>query len=392
MTLQSPSLQATPGHLIDLRRELHRHPCLSGSENETAALIERHFFPFRSDFVYRDLGGHGIAFEFTGSNPGKTLMFRADLDALPIPEEASLPWSSVNSGVSHKCGHDGHMAILAGLGERLSHDRPQNGRVILLFQAEEETGRGAARVLRDPRFETMKPDYVFGLHNIPGFPAGTILTRKGTFAAASKGMIITLRGKTAHAAQPETGISPSEALSALIHFANRDLTKEAVFNDFVLATVIHTSLGERAFGTSPGYAELMLTLRSFRDDDMQMLSRLMEEKTNAVAASERLQYSISYTEEFPATVNEGDGIDILRNTARENGLMIRDLKECFRWSEDFGHFLAMYPGAFFGLGAGEATSQLHNPDYDFPDEITETGINILYALYKQILHPEIHKN
>ena len=157
--------------LLKLRRELHRHPGLSGQEEKTSATIERYFIALKPDRVYRNIGGNGIAFEFSGSKPGKTLMLRADLDALPIPESKKLPWASENPGVSHKCGHDGHMTILCGVAELISLDRPEEGRVILLFQPAEETGTGAAKVISDNQFPAMKPDYVFGLHNLPGFPA-----------------------------------------------------------------------------------------------------------------------------------------------------------------------------------------------------------------------------
>ena len=199
-------------------------------------------------------------------------------------------------------------------------------------------------------------------------------------------MIISLRGKTAHAGQPETGISPVTAIARLIDFINTELSA-IKFRDFVLATVIHIRLGERAFGTAPGEAEFMITLRAFRNDDMEKLTRLMEEKARMIADLEKLQCNISYTEEFPATVNHDDAVDILDDAAQKNGLMIRHLSESFRWSEDFGHYLEYGSGAFFGLGAGEDTPQLHNPDYDFPDSITVTGINIFFALYKQILKP-----
>ncbi len=374
----------TGEYLTILRRELHRHPSLSGHEEKTAALIERQFIPLKPDAVHRDLGGHGIAFEFRGPEPGKTVMFRADLDALPIREGGDLPWSSENDGISHKCGHDGHMAILTGLGERISGDRPQHGRAILLFQPEEETGTGAARIIADSRYPSLKPDYVFGLHNLPGFPARTIIIKEGTFAAASRGMVIRLTGKTAHAGQPETGISPARAIARLTD-AVLDGFPAGSFHDFVLATIIHIRLGRVAFGTAPGEAEFMLTLRAYRNDDMSVLMKNMEDTALRIAADERLQAEITYTEVFPATVNDDEGFEILETAARRNGFMIRNLREPFRWSEDFGHYLEGSRGAFFGLGAGENHVALHDPAYDFPDEITGTGIDLFFALYRQLL-------
>ncbi len=384
MPYRSRSVLINDDHLSRLREELHRHPSLSEQEEPVAAMIERQFIPLKPNKIYHRLGGHGIAFEFTGTKAGKTLMFRADTDALPIQENNTLPWASVNPGISHKCGHDGHMAILTGLGEMISNDRPAAGRVILLFQPAEETGTGAARVISDSQFTDMKPDQIYGLHNLPGFPFNTILIRKGTFAAASKGMIIRLHGKTAHAGQPETGISPSNAVSELINFINNDIRKD-IFNDFILATIVHIRLGEMTFGTAPGDADFMLTLRALGDEDMELLVRMIEEKIRLIAGNNNLQFSCSFTEEFPATVNHDNSVDILEAVAGEQGLMIRDLKESFRWSEDFGHFLELFPGAFFGLGAGEETAQLHNPDYDFPNKIIDTGVLMFYGIYKKIM-------
>ena len=370
--------------LTGLRRELHRYPSLSGHEEPVAAILEKFFIPLKPDRIYRKLGGQGIAFEFTGKSPGKTLMFRSDLDALPIREDTSLQWSSKIEGVSHKCGHDGHMAILSGLGQLISNDRPDNGRCILLFQPEEETGNGAKKVLEDSQFDSIRPDLIFGLHNLPGFPAGTILLKEGTFAAASRGMIIRLTGRTAHAGQPETGISPVPAIVKLTQFVNEELTL-GDYSGFVLATIIHIRVGERAFGTAPGEAEFLITLRAFRNNDIEKLADRMEQKVRSVAAEHKLHFNITWTEIFPATVNHENAGRILAETAREGGFMIRNLGKVFRWSEDFGYYLQEIEGAFFGLGAGTDVPQLHNPDYDFPDDIMPEGIRFFFELYRKTL-------
>ena len=156
----------------ELRHELHRHPEVSGFEAETAARIFRFFEPLQPDEVLRGLGGHGAAFVFSGAEPGPTVLLRCELDGLPIRELSQAAHCSTVDGRSHACGHDGHMAILASVGETLSTARPPKGRVVLLFQPAEENGGGAEAVIRDTRFPKIRPDFVFALHNLPGFPLG----------------------------------------------------------------------------------------------------------------------------------------------------------------------------------------------------------------------------
>ncbi len=156
--------------------------------------------------------------------------------------------------------------------------------------------------------------------------------------------------------------------------------------EFVLVTIIHARIGDRAFGTSPGYAELMATLRAYRNEDMDLLIREAEKLVTAVASDHQLKSEIVYTEEFPAIVNDAECNDSLRKAAEENGCPVYTVSEPFRWSEDFGHFTGKFKGALFGIGSGENHPQLHNPDYDFPDEITPIGINMFYTTMQKILN------
>jgi metal-dependent amidase/aminoacylase/carboxypeptidase family protein len=157
-------------------------------------------------------------------------------------------------------------------------------------------------------------------------------------------------------------------------------------NDFVLVTIIHARIGERAFGTSAGYAELMATLRAFRNDDMRSLISESEEIVKKIASDQKLKVEISYTEEFPATVNDNECVEIIKNAAEKNNFSINEIKTPFRWSEDFGHFTDKYKGALFGIGSGENHPQLHNPDYDFPDEIIPVGVAIFHTIMNEILN------
>ncbi len=371
--------------LIAFRREMHKYPELSKKEFKTAKKISDFLQEHIPASIIQHLGGTGLAAVYDSNNKGPVVLVRADMDALPIQEINTFDHRSVFPEVGHKCGHDGHSTILAGLSWQLHKQPVKKGKVILLFQPSEETGEGAELVLNDPQYEKLNPDYVFALHNLPGFDAGSIVVRNRHFAAASKGMIIRLTGKTSHAANPELGISPALAVAEIIQqFTQLSRSKEG-FEDFKLITIIHSRIGEIAFGTTPGYAEVMATLRSFRNDDMDLLTQKAIQITENISDKYGLHEKIEWTEAFPATINDDKCVDLIRKVATENDFAIHEIDAPFRWSEDFGHFTMKYPGALFGLGAGKDHPSLHNPDYDFPDEIIPTGIAMFDGIIRKIL-------
>lgn len=368
---------------IELRHELHQHPEVSNNEYNTSERIVNFINSFSPDEII-NLSKTGKAFVFKGKEAGKTIVFRAELDALPILEKSSLPYASTNKNVAHVCGHDGHMAILAGLAQKLANEATRYGTIVLLFQPAEEVEQGARDIIEDAAFAAIKPDYIFALHNIPGIKKHSIVIKSGSFSAASKGMTIKLTGKTAHAAEPENGISPANAISKIINQFHELKENKSLFKDLALLTIIHIQLGEISFGTSPGYAEIRVTLRSFENDDMVILTSHAEKIINEISKAEHLQCSISYCEEFPASVNNKECLGYVEQAAIQNNLEIETIEQPFKWSEDFGYYSQHYKSCLFGLGSGISQPPLHNPDYDFPDEIIESGTNMFYSIYKII--------
>lgn len=164
--------------LVRLRKELHQHPEVSGKEIETSRRILSFLENYQPAELITELGTTGVMAIYKGKKAGKTVLFRCELDALPTEETNDFEHRSLNNGVSHKCGHDGHMAILCGLAAELHQNKPKSGTVVLLFQPAEEDGSGAQKVLLDPKFATIQPDYVFALHNLPGFPRHQIVVKK----------------------------------------------------------------------------------------------------------------------------------------------------------------------------------------------------------------------
>ncbi|MFW5760150.1 MAG: amidohydrolase [Cyclobacteriaceae bacterium] len=369
--------------LVQLRHQLHQKPELSGEEKITSQLIKDFLEEQLPDEIIENVGGYGVMAIYHGQSDGPTLCFRCDLDALPIQEINDFDYKSNHPGVAHKCGHDGHMTIVSSMAMLFKKNRPAKGKLVLLYQPAEETGEGASRIIKDEKFKNLKPDYIIGLHNLPGYQASAVIVKDGVFAAASKGMEIKLIGATAHAAEPENGRSPALAMAKIIKQIE-SLPATGKYKSFVLTTVVHAVLGKIAYGTTPGYAEVRATLRAYSDNDLEKLTYNAERVLKHFCLLHKIDYQISYTEEFPATESSADLSDLLMKIIRQNNLKYFKVEEPFRWSEDFGHFKKIAPTLFFGLGAGQISS-LHNYDYDFPDQIIPAGTKIFYLLAQSLL-------
>ncbi len=367
--------------LKNLRQYLHQNPEIAGEESATAEKILAFFAKLNPDKIIQNLGGNGLAFIFKGKNPGKRSLFRAELDALPLQETGEPTYKSQTTGKAHLCGHDGHMTIICGLGEKLAAQRPENGEVVLLFQPAEETGEGASRILDDPQFQQIKPDFAFALHNLPGFPLHQLVKRKGTFAAGSTGLTISLTGKTSHAAHPDAGINPAFAIAKLIQILPKLPEK---LKTFALVTVIHAEIGSLAFGTSAGKGSLSLTIRAFDQNDLESLIEMITEEAKRIAATEKLGCEFSFVESFAVSKNDPQAAEIAEGVMKGLGLEVIEKPEPFRWSEDFGLFSQSCPSYLFGLGSGEDCPQLHEPTYDFPDELIETGVNVFEGIARKV--------
>ncbi|HPW25538.1 MAG TPA: amidohydrolase, partial [Tenuifilaceae bacterium] len=247
--------------LVRLRHELHRNPELSGHESATAKRLRFFLSRYNPDELYSNIAGEGMAVIYQGKEPGPTVLFRCDMDALPIAETNDVKYKSNVQGVSHVCGHDGHMTIISGLAVRFSQSKPKKGRVILFYQPSEENGEGARKSLEGLKELGLNPDYAIALHNLPGYKMGSIILGRYTFSAASKGLVINLKGKPSHAAYPEHGLNPAAATAEIIQ-SLLSIQSTTHFKNFILVTVIHIRVGDIAFGTSPGNATIMATLRA----------------------------------------------------------------------------------------------------------------------------------
>ncbi|PLX33852.1 MAG: amidohydrolase [Hyphomicrobiales bacterium] len=376
--------------LRQLRHHLHAHPELSRQEVNTGlhmrGWLKRNAPPDR----IIDLDGAGFAALYQGGTPGKTVLIRTELDALPIDESAlKLPYGSKSPGVSHKCGHDGHMAILAGLAQNLAARRPGRGCAALLFQPDEETGTGALGCVTHKGFAEIAPDYAFALHNFPGYPLHQIVCRAGSFTSSVRFMALKLQGRNAHSAQPETGASPALAIAEITRIASRIQQEHDGGNpqegDFALIVPIHFAMGVASSGVAPGYGEAHFTLRASRNELVDTMWTAFAGAAHEIAGQHGLELEIEVIEDYRASVNDGEAAAMIETAARDNGLEYAAMTAPRRFGEDFGEITARVKGAMFGLGAGTHSPGLHHEEYDFPDELIPTGIAMFEHLIGQAL-------
>jgi amidohydrolase len=366
------------------RKALHRAPELSGAEAETAREVRRFLAPTRPDRIVENFGGHGLALVYDGAAPGPTVLLRAELDALPIEEVSTFAHRSARPGRAHLCGHDGHMAILAGVARGLAAERPKRGRAVLLFQPAEEDGSGARAVLADEKFAAIAPDVCFALHNMPGLPLGSAALRAGPVACASRGVTVALSGRTAHASTPGQGVSPMAALAALMPAFAALGSSGPLDEAFAMATVTHVEMGARSFGVAPGQGEFWTTLRTLTDARMERLRAEAEALARRIAGAEGLTFSVAWSDVFASCHNAPAAVARLAAALEGEGVPHGKAGQPMLASEDFGVFGRAAPSALFLLGAGEKSPGLHNPDYDFPDALIGIGARVFLRVLRDI--------
>lgn len=352
---------------LEIRRLLHEHPQTAGNEQFAHDTIIKHLQALHPDKVYTHVGGYGVIAVW-GNNPGnRTIAFRADTDALPI---------------GHRCGHDGHTTILLRMAELV--DCWMKGtqglsvcNILLLWQPAEETGTGSRAVLDTGILQQYNIQAFYALHNLPGYPLGTVVLCPRTFAAASTGVVYHLDGRETHASTPELGINPGLAVSEII---NRFNGFNGATGEFRQSTLICVRVGSPAFGTSAGHGEVMFTLRAFSNGEMERLLADANDTVAEIAGRHGLTVTCTLVEPFRATENNGDCVEAIEMAAEEVPLRVQYQREPNRWSEDFAEYLLEFKGAMFGIGSGERQPELHHPDYQFPDALVEPAARLFFKL------------
>lgn len=350
--------------LVLLRKQLHENAELSHQEYRTQEILES-FLERETDFELVRQDGWFYAVK-EGQGKEGAVAFRAELDALPIPEGGRQ--------VSHRCGHDGHMAAVCGVALALKGIVPART-VCLVFQPAEEVGEGGEActgVLK----EQPAVSEIYACHNRSGYPEGSVICREGLTQPASEGIIISLTGKASHASEPEKGRNPAEAISRLALSAAGMNQK----NPMILSTVTGIRVGSGDFGISPGEGELRITLRAENESDMKTQEERLLQQAEGLAEEYELQLSTGIRDYFPETRNHDACVQKVLSAAKKLGYTIPDCKELWRASEDFGYYTKEIPGAMFYVGNGTDYPPLHTECYEFQDRIIRTITEVFLAL------------
>ncbi|MCR4268078.1 M20 aminoacylase family protein [Nitratireductor sp. ZSWI3] len=378
--------EAKKDELVAVRHYLHAHPELSHQEEATARYVADKLTAWGYE-VTKGVGGHGVVARLSVGEGTRGIAIRADMDALPIMEETGLAHASTRPGVMHACGHDGHTTVLLGAAEHLARTRRFNGTVTLIFQPAEEAGvpSGAQRMIADGLFERFPFDVIYGLHNHPGAPEGTLLMRSGPMMAAADTVEITIRGKGGHASRPHLAVDPVVIACNLVVSLQSVVSRSVDPTQTAVVTVGTIHAGE-AVNVIPEYAKLAISARSFDPAIRRVLEERITALARSVAEGHGASVEIDYLHGYPVVVNSEAETEFARTVAEEL-VGAEKVATCnlIPGSEDFAYFLERKPGAFLRLGNGLNSAMLHNPKYDFADDSLTIGAAMWARLVERYL-------
>lgn len=361
--------------IVELRHDLHKHAELSLQEIYTKKKL-MDFVGEHTSLTVVDKGKWFYAVKKCGAPLKAPIAFRADFDAVPIKETCDIPYQSITDGVGHKCGHDGHSSVLAGLAMELENEILDRD-CYFIFQHGEEIGQGGeecAQLIKDVGISE-----IYAFHNRSGFPKNSLVYRRGLTQCASKGLTIAMTGKPAHASQPEDGINPAVPIARLVQFTE-DVLKEHQFEEMVLCTIVEVLVGSKNFGVAASKGEVSMTLRANREEELLAFETLVVNCAKELAQENNLEWEYRVSDPFPETRNHDEAIDKILDVASDMGLELIEMEEPWRASEDFGYYTKQCSGAMVYVGNGEAYPMVHTSDYDFCDEIIPTCISLFKEL------------
>ena len=370
------SISADHDLLTEWRRDIHMHPELGYEEHRTSDLVAQRLESWGVE-VARNIAGTGLVGVIRGNgSSGRSIGLRADMDCLAMDEENDSPWKSVHPGRMHACGHDGHTTMLLGAAKYLAETRNFDGTVNVIFQPAEEGGAGGLKMVEEGLFERFPCDEVYGLHNAPMLPAGTIGVVPGPMMAAADRFSLTVQGKGGHAAMPHLSIDPV-AIGAQIVMTWQTLVSRTA--DPIKSAVISTTMfhAGTAFNVIPDTASLDGTVRTFDPDMRDAMEAGTTRIAEAVATAMGGSADFRYERGYPPTVNHDreTGFAAAAAAATVGDAKVDETVPPVMGGEDFSYMLLERPGAYIWLGGGETGEDpgLHHPRYDFNDEVLPIG-------------------
>jgi hippurate hydrolase len=359
------------------RREFHTHPELCYEERRTARKVAETLQAAGCDEVVSGIGRTGVVGVIRGrrSDSGRVIGLRADMDALPIEEASDLPYKSQNPGVMHACGHDGHTAMLLGAAKYLAETRNFDGTAVVIFQPAEEGGAGAKAMIDDGLLDRWNIQEVYGMHNTPGLPVGEFAIRPGPLMAAADRIRIEVEGRGGHAAWPHDCADPIVAASAIVLAAQSIVSRNVDPLQSAVVSITMVAAGHTD-NVIPQSATMLGTARTFDPAVRDLVERRLQEIVAGTATAYGVTARFDYKRDYPAVVNHADNTAFAARVAAEiAGTDKVDTDAAPRMgAEDFAFMLNERPGAFIFAGNGD-TAPLHNPAYNFNDELIPVGVS-----------------
>jgi len=364
------------------RRDIHQHPELLFDLPRTSGLVADKLKEFGVDEIVTGIAKTGVVGVIHGAKntSGKVIGLRADMDALPIQEASGKPYASTSPGKMHACGHDGHTAMLLGAAKYLAETRRFDGTVVLIFQPSEEAEGGGRVMCEEGVMDRFGVQEIYGVHNMPGQPLGSIALREGPLMAATDRFDIAIQGKGGHGAAPYLCIDPVQVCAAIIQAAQTLVARsvDPIDNAVVSFCSIHTGFADNVI---PDTAEMIGTVRTFNPAVRDLIEEKLTHLVTTIAASFGAVAKLDYDRGYPATVNHAEQARFAASVATDVVGPDHVDGACapVMWGEDFSYMLIERPGAFAFLGMGDVPTN-HHPAYDFVDEVIPAGTSYLSRL------------
>jgi len=395
MQLLAPIVSAAEA-IRTIRRDLHAHPELCFEEQRTSDVIAAKLTEWGIE-VHRGLARTGVIGIVKNGSSTRSIGLRADMDALPMTEHNTFAHASRHAGKMHACGHDGHTAVLLATAQHLAQHRHFDGTVVLVFQPAEEGGGGAREMIKEGLLERFPMDAIFGLHNWPGLKAGQFAVKDGPCFASSNEFRITLRGKGAHAAMPHLGIDPVPVACQMVQAFQTIITrnKRPIDAGVISVTMVHA--GE-ATNVVPDSCEIRGTARTFTLEVLDLIEQRMRDIAHHTSAAFGVSCEFTFHRNYPPTINHTAETAFARRVMSELVGADNVLEfEPTMGAEDFSYFLQALPGAYFVMGNGDGAHRLgghgmgpcmlHNPSYDFNDDLIPLGATLWVRMVEKWLAP-----
>lgn len=365
------------------RRHLHQHPELSFQETETAKFIAEKLRSFGLD-VRENVGGNGVIGTLKGKNPGKTIAFRADFDALPIDDEKDVPYKSTKPGVMHACGHDGHTSALLGTARVLSQFRDRlNGEIVFIFQHAEELPPGGAKdIVKEGVLDGV--DAVFGAHLASELPLGTVAVGSGYKMAAVDRFELTIQGKGGHGAKPHEAIDSIVVGSEVVHALQKIVSRRVDPIESAVVTVGVFQAG-KAFNVIADHARIEGTVRTFSDDVRKQVEDDVKNIITGITSAYRATYELNYINGYPALYNSEEESKLVHDLladvfSKEN---VRPLQRVMG-AEDFSYYLREKQGTYFRVGSRNEDEATHYPHHHPRFDIDERALTNMQKAFSKI--------